>query len=342
MKGPSVVSKYLATSMLALQNIDLQDPPFKPSCTTAHKEWWKSYFVPSFFGVAENFINLLPSSQPNQSAVEIKSQVDDTVPESVTSSHTVAKKEGNNQTEKLPICIKRVAHKPPLVKRLATASSSSPFKASLAAEARLQSLIDEIIHNPIIKDPIDKSSSHECSNSSPSDIQKLPSKTKGTRSSLRLANKKFKIVNPNEVVDLSPKTRKTSSTTSTPFQASFPTPKTSTPLTTIDDAMEDEIFAKFEKLTSLHTLEELVNGDPANFCRIPDQPTIISAAKILNCYRCFADKSDVIGRVESAPKTVVDETATLTLERLIDSADQAEEELTLIRMEWSDWHNHFP
>ncbi|GKV17165.1 hypothetical protein SLEP1_g27701 [Rubroshorea leprosula] len=67
MKGPSVVSKYLATSMLALQNINLQDPPFKPSCTTAYKEWWKSYFVP-------------------------KPQVDDTIPEYVASRHTLAKR----------------------------------------------------------------------------------------------------------------------------------------------------------------------------------------------------------------------------------------------------------
>ncbi|GKV01310.1 hypothetical protein SLEP1_g13871 [Rubroshorea leprosula] len=191
--------------------------------------------------------------------------------------------------------------------------------------------------------------------------------------------------------------------------------------------------------TAIQTLEELVSGDPANFYRLPDQPTIINAAKILShspdlsvtqkkfwtnfpfiftdfCRR-FAVKSDVIGKVESARKTVDDETAILinkkakclsikhdheaqtkciqttqgeiqrleselsrlreqlssqeesantlsdqrtqafaelnshidhvvtlqqTSERLTDSADQAEEELILMRMEWSNWRSHFP
>ncbi|GKU89539.1 hypothetical protein SLEP1_g3665 [Rubroshorea leprosula] len=372
MKGPSVVSKCLATSMLALQNINLQDPPFKPKCTTAYKEWWKSYFTPSFFGVAKNFINLLPSSHSSQPAVNIEPQTDDTIPDSAASRRILAKRraiakwkassmaspETDKASHQAPKRggIKRAAQKPPSVKRLATMSPSSPSEASSAVDVRLQGLIDEITHNPTIKDPIDKSPSREDSDSSPSNTQKLSSKTRSSRSSLRLANKNFKTVNPNEVIDLSLTTKKTTtSTTSTPFQASFPTPTISTSPTTIDDAMEDEIFAKFEKLTSpplsrelrltrkgklvientgsdtpipspeqisiaIQTLGELINGDPANFYRLPDQPTIISAAKILSH---SPDLSQ-------------------TLERLTDSADQAEEELTLMRMEWSDWRNHFP
>ncbi|GKV13620.1 hypothetical protein SLEP1_g24611 [Rubroshorea leprosula] len=354
MKGPSVVSKCLATSMLALQNINLQDPPFKPKCTMAYKEWWKSYFTPSFSdSVASRRTLAKRRAIAKRKASSMASLETD------KASHQVPKRGG----------IKRAAQKPPSVKGLATMSPSSPFEASLAVDVRLQGLIDEINHNPIIKDRIDKSPSREDSDSSPSNTQQLSSKTRGSRSSLRLANKNFKTVNPNEVIDLSPNTKKTTtSTTSTPFQASFPTPTISTPPTTIDDAMEDEIFAKFENLTSppmsrelrltrkgklviesigsdtpipspkqiniaIQTLEELINGDPANLYRLPDQPTIISAAKILShspdlsvtqkkfrtdflfiftdFYRRFAVKSDAIEKAESARKTMDDETATL-------------------------------
>ncbi|GKV53345.1 hypothetical protein SLEP1_g59878, partial [Rubroshorea leprosula] len=246
--------------------------------------------------------------------------------------------------------IKRTTHKPHSTKRLATASPSSPFEASSTVKARLQTLIDEIIHNPITKDPVDKSPSHEGSDSSSSDVQKSSPKTRGSRSSLWLANKNFKTVNPNEVVDLSPKTKKTTPSTALPhFKLAFQLPRrfaiksdvigrAESARKIVADETATLVSKKVKCLSVKHDHETQTKHIQTNQDEIKHFESELSKFhEQLSSHEEYANiLSDQRTHAFAELNSHIDHVATLqqTLETLTNSANQAEEELTLMRMEW--------
>ncbi|GKV10981.1 hypothetical protein SLEP1_g22274 [Rubroshorea leprosula] len=170
--------------------------------------------------------------------VETRPQANDVGSDFAATSKTLAKKKAptkrkasslvSPKTDKAPQKVPRkggvkwAAYKPPTARRLAIAPSSFLFEASFALETRLQTLVSEIIHDPTTKVVVDRSPRQEGSDSFPLEIQKSPPKAKSSHFSLWLANKNFKIVNLNEVIDLFLEVKKaTPSRSPIPFQASF-------------------------------------------------------------------------------------------------------------------------
>ncbi|GKV07512.1 hypothetical protein SLEP1_g19276 [Rubroshorea leprosula] len=144
-------------------------------------------------------------------------------------------------------------------------------------------------------------------------------KVRGSRFSSRIANKSFKIVKPNELIDLSPDKENTLTLVASPVRQVDvdDIESVAADVSMIDDDLENELLAQLDMLMdppvksgsvvdskgkaiaekanpdidlptqeqisfTIMTLQELIDGDPSHFCKVLDQPAAFEAAQILS------------------------------------------------------------
>ncbi|GKV20234.1 hypothetical protein SLEP1_g30391 [Rubroshorea leprosula] len=144
-------------------------------------------------------------------------------------------------------------------------------------------------------------------------------KVKGSRFSSRIASKSFRTVRPNELVGLSSDKENTPTPIASPARHvhvdDFESVAVDVPM--IDDDLENELLAQLDMLMdtpaksgsatdskgkavveevesdtnlptqeqisfAIMTLQELLDGGPSHFCKVPDQPAAFEAAQILS------------------------------------------------------------
>ncbi|GKV02847.1 hypothetical protein SLEP1_g15233 [Rubroshorea leprosula] len=217
--------------------------------------------------------------------------------------------------------IKRPAVKPAAAKKLI--KSASPSESTSAMETQIppnktedvSPKLDQVEENIAASDEGDSATIPTKSGNGSSPATKV----RGSRFSSRIANKNFRTVRPNELIDLSPDKENTPTPVASPARHvhvdDFESVAVDVPM--IDDDLENELLAQLDMLMdapaksgsatdskgkavaeevefdtnlptqeqisfAIMTLQELLGGDPSHFCKVPDQPAAFEAAQILS------------------------------------------------------------
>ncbi|GKV47869.1 hypothetical protein SLEP1_g54726 [Rubroshorea leprosula] len=217
--------------------------------------------------------------------------------------------------------IKRPAVKPAAAKKLI--KSASPSESTFAMETQIppnkiedvSPKLDQVEENIAASDEGDSATIPTKSGNGSSPATKV----RGSRFSSRIANKNFRTVRPNELIDLSPDKENTPTPVASPARHvhvdDFESVAVDVPM--IDDDLENELLAQLDMLMdtpaksgsatdskgkavveevesdanlppqeqislAIMTMQELLGGDPSHFCKAPDQPTAFEAAQVLS------------------------------------------------------------
>ncbi|GKV13739.1 hypothetical protein SLEP1_g24723 [Rubroshorea leprosula] len=288
----------------------LLDPPFRPSCTPSYKSWWQDYFHPWFLGISK------PDLPRRALRTQVKRKI--ATPANSTEENTPFKQRRTGS-------IKRPAVKPSAAKKLI--KSAPPSESTSATETRTQpNKTEDVPLEPVATaDPIEDISagsgeSNSCSSHTKSGDGSSPAtKVRGSRFSSRIANKSFKIVRPNELIDLSPEKENTPTPIASPVSQVDvdDIESVAADVSMIDDNLENELLVQLDMLIdppaklgsitnskgkavakeanpdidlptqkqisfAIMTLQELLDGDPSHFCKVLDQLTAFETAQILS------------------------------------------------------------
>ncbi|GKV39525.1 hypothetical protein SLEP1_g47283 [Rubroshorea leprosula] len=343
-------SKILVTKLAditkTLQTLILPDPPFRPSCTSAYKNWWRDYFHPRFLDVMENISVLAPPqltkkpegkkvvkenedlesamadqiSQPNLPRRAPKLQV-----KRKFATPADSMEEDTPSKQRRTGGIKRSVVKPYAAKKLIKSASPSRSSSATETETQPKKTEDVSLGPAATKAPIeDISAEGDGSNSGSSHTKSgngssPTTKVRGSRFSSRIASKSFRTVRSNELIDLSPDKENTPTPVASPARHvhvdDIESVAADVPM--IDDDLENELLAQLDMLMdtpaksrsatdskgkavaeemdfdinlptqeqisfAIMTMQELLDGGPSHFCKVPDQPAAFEAAQILS------------------------------------------------------------
>ncbi|GKV50534.1 hypothetical protein SLEP1_g57235 [Rubroshorea leprosula] len=228
-------SKILVTKLAdiskTLQTLILPDPPFRPSCTSSYKSWWRDYFHPRFLDVMENIFVLAPPQLTKKS--EGKKVVKENEDLESVMAAQISQPDLPRRVHKLQVKrkfatpadsmeedtpskqrrtggIKRSAIKPSAAKKLIKSASPSGSSSATETETQLDKTKDVPLGPAAMKAPVEDiptegdGSNSGSSHTKSGDGSSPATKVRGSRFSSRIASKSFRTVRPNEFIDLSP------------------------------------------------------------------------------------------------------------------------------------------
>ncbi|GKV20229.1 hypothetical protein SLEP1_g30387 [Rubroshorea leprosula] len=350
----NILTAKLAEITKTLQTMILPDPPFRLSCTPSYRNWWQDYFHPRFLGVLDNISVLAPrpvtkkfeekkvaeKSGDLESAMVAQISKPD-LPRRAPKTHVKRKiatpadstEENTPSKQRRTGRIKRPAMKPSATKKLI--KFASPPESTSASDKTEDVSLESVATTDPVED-ISAGSGESNSGSSRTKSGDGPSpttKVRGSRFFSCIANKSFKTVRPNELIDLSPDKENTPTLVASPVRQVDVDDIESVvaDVSMIDDNLENELLAQLDMLMdplaksgsaadskgkavaeeanpdidlltqeqisfAIMTLQELLDGDPSLFCKVPDQPAAFEAAQILtdNIAAVFKKKEEFL------------------------------------------------
>ncbi|GKV19430.1 hypothetical protein SLEP1_g29691 [Rubroshorea leprosula] len=267
----------------------LPDPPFQPSCTFSYKNWWRDYFHPRFLGVMDNISVLAPlpltkkfeekkvvkESEDLESAMVAQTSQPD-LPRRAPKAQVKRKiaTPADSTEENTPSKQRRTGVKPSAAKKLI--KSASPSRSSSATEIETQpNKTEDVTLGPVAtKAPFeDISTKGDESNSGSSRTKSGDGSSPATKSvaaDVSMIDDDLENELLAQLDTLMDHPAKSGSTTNSKgkavaevdFHINLPT-------------QEQISFA-------IMTLQELFDGDPSHFCKVPDQPAAFEATQILS------------------------------------------------------------
>ncbi|GKV32762.1 hypothetical protein SLEP1_g41343 [Rubroshorea leprosula] len=221
--------------------------------------------------------------------------------------------------------IKRSAMKPSAAKKLIKSTSPSRSTSATETETQPDKTKNVSLGPAATKAPVEGISAEGGESNSGSSHTKSgdgsspATKVRGSRFSSRIANKSFRTVRPNELIDLSPDKENTPTPVASPVRQIHvdDIESVAVDVSMIDDNLENELLSQLDMLMdppakygsatdskgkavaeeanldinlptqeqisfAIMTLQELLEGDPSHFCKVPDQSAAFEAAQILN------------------------------------------------------------
>ncbi|GKV20233.1 hypothetical protein SLEP1_g30391 [Rubroshorea leprosula] len=293
-------SKILVTKLAditkTLQTPILPDPPFRPSCTSSYQSWWRDYFHPRFLDVMENISVLTPPpltkkserrkvvkenedlesamaaqiSQPNLPRRAPKLQVKRkfVAPADSTKEDTPTKQRRTGG-------IKRSAVKPSAAKRLMKSASPSRSSSATETETQFDKTEDVSLGPAATKAPVEDISSEGDEGDSGSSRTKSADGSSPATKSVAVDVPMIDDDLENELLAqldmLMDTPAKSGSATDSKGKA------------VVEEVESDTNLPTQEQISfAIMTLQELLDGGPSHFCKVPDQPAAFEAAQILS------------------------------------------------------------
>ncbi|GKV45248.1 hypothetical protein SLEP1_g52357 [Rubroshorea leprosula] len=330
----------------AARTLILPDPPFRPNCTSSYRSWWRDYFHPRFLSAMDNISALAPppltkkleekkvvkESEDLESAMAAQISKPD-LPRRAPKTQVKRKiatpadstKEITPSKQRRTGGIKRSAVKPSAAKKLI--KSTSPSRSTSITETEIQpDKTEGVSLGPTATtDPVEDisaesgESNSDSSRTNSGDGSSAATKVRGSRFFSHMANKSFKIVRPNELINLSPDKENIPTPIASPVRHVHVNDieSVAADVLMIDDDLEDELLAQLDMLMdppvksgsatdnkgkavaeeanfdinlptqeqisfAIMIMQELLDGDPSHFCKVPDQPAAFEAAQILS------------------------------------------------------------